>query len=103
MTGRGGRVTAGHVTQGTCSVNCSRIRWSVRGTPTSIITSGLQCQEIRGASGLTGIKPQLVHLCDSLTQNTGRTEGLWETESSILIGSLIKATLLEWNSPTSLH
>lgn len=40
VTVRGGQVGAGHVTQGT-----SNIRWLVRGTPTSIITPNLQCQE----------------------------------------------------------
>lgn len=66
--------------------NCSRIRWTVRGTYTSIVTSGLQCQETRGASGLTGIKPQLLHLCGHRIVENSRQHVGWESYKSHYAG-----------------
>lgn len=103
MTMKGGLVRVVMWPRGRHSVNHARTtcRWPVRGTPTSTITPNLQCQERPlDWQGLNLIHHTSVRLKE-LEHREDR--GILETECSMLVGSPLKATMLERNSTTSLH
>lgn len=104
MTLRHGQVRAGHVTQGTlwCQLHQYHAsRWPVKRHlhhhPTPSVPRRDK-HKTRGAIGLTGIKPQLPYL---FVFHRRRTR--WEKEGSVLVGSPIKASVLEWNTETQLN